>query len=461
MTTTAQRDSARLYPPTVRPPLRPLPFHRFVSTYVRNPLAGLPQAVYEEPIVVFDARRSVIAWVTDPPLVEEVLVKRVGAFSRNPVERRVLAPTLGQGVLTSEGALWRWQRRVIAPLFRHGEILRYVPTMSQAAEEQLACWRQDPSGTTQPIDEAMTDSTFAVITRTMLTGSEPHQAASIRKGGGDYLQHITWEIVYALLRLPVWLPHPASWKMRRAARAVRARVGEIIRQRRALGGSGDDLLGRLLAARDPDTGQPMSEERLVDNVLTLLEAGHETTAKALTWTLYLLALAPHWQDRVRAEVRDVAGAAAITGEHIERLILTQAVIKEAMRLYPPVPIVSRIAAEPVELGGVALKDGTSVVIPIFAIHRHRRLWEDPDRFDPDRFLSGRDAGLPRTQFMPFGAGPRTCIGLSFAMAEATAILATLVRGARFLWDGRHLPEPVSRVTLRPKGGMPLIVHPLS
>jgi cytochrome P450 len=453
-------ESAPLYPPTVEPPPRPLPLHRFIASYVRNPLSGLPQAVYEEPIVLYNAQRSLIAWVTAPALVEEVLIGRCDAFPRNPIERRVLAPTLGQGVLTSEGALWRWQRRVIAPLFRHAEVLRYVPAMSRAAEDQLGLWRQAPPGTVQPVDEAMTDVTFAVITRTMLTGSEPHQAASIRKGGSDYLQHITWEIVYALLRLPAWLPHPAKRTMREAARRVRARVREIIDQRRALGGSGEDLLGRLLAARDPETGEPMSEDQLVDNVLTLLEAGHETTAKALTWTLYLLARAPDWQERVRAEVRAVAGEAPIAGGQLERLALTQDVIKEAMRLYPPAPILTRRAAGPLELGGIRLKPGTSVVIPIFAIHRHRRLWDDPDRFDPGRFMLGRYSRLPRTQFMPFGAGPRTCIGLSFAMAEATAILATLVRGARFEWDGRHLPEPVSRVTLRPKGGMPLIVYPL-
>jgi cytochrome P450 len=459
VTGTAVLD-APLYPPSVRPPPRPLPLHQFLYRYVHNPLSGLPQAVYEEPIVVFNARRNVIAWVTSPALVEKVLVKSVEAFPRNPIERRVLFPTLGNGVLTAEGALWRWQRRVIAPLFRHGEILRYVPTMGRAAEDQLAAWRRDPAGTPRPVDRAMTDTTFAVITRTMLAGGEPDQAASVRQAGGDYLENVSWEIVYALLRLPSWVPHPATWRMRRAARRIRASVREIIDRRGAQGGVAEDLLGRLLAARDPDTGAPMNTEQLVNNVLTLLVAGHETTAKALTWTLYLFARAPAWQEAVRQEITSVVGQAPIAGEHIEQLPLTQQVLKEAMRLYPPAPILTRLAAEDVELGGVSLKAGTTIVIPVFAIHRHRRLWDDPDRFDPQRFTAEREARRVRTQFMPFGAGPRTCIGMSFAMAEGTAILATLVRGARFEWDGRHLPEPVSRVTLRPKGGMPLLVHPL-
>jgi cytochrome P450 len=234
-------------------------------------------------------------------------------------------------------------------------------------------------------------------------------------------------------------------------------VHAIVERRRRSAQLADDLLGRLLAARDPETGEPMGDENLVDNLLTLLEAGHETTAKALTWCLYLLARAPEWQQRVREEVIAVTGGAPVDGSHIDKLALTQRVLKEAMRLYPPAPVLSRLSPKATTLGGHELKAGTNIVMPIFAIHRHRRLWEDPDRFDPDRFLPDREARYWRTQFMPFGAGPRICIGMSFAMAEATAILATLVRGARFEWDGKHLPEPVSRVTLRPKGGMPLKV----
>ena len=158
---------------------------------------------------------------------------------------------------------------------------------------------------------------------------------------------------------------------------------------------------------------------------------------------------------MRAEVVEVAGRHSIDATDIVRLELTQRVLKEAMRLYPPAPVLTRLAREKVVLGEHEVPAGTLVVIPIYALHRHRRLWVDPDRFDPDRFLPDAEAEMPRAQYMPFGFGPRTCIGSSFAMIEATAILATLVRGAHFSWDGRHLPEPVSRVTLRPKGGMPL------
>jgi len=245
--------------------------------------------------------------------------------------------------------------------------------------------------------------------------------------------------------------------MRRASRQLRGAVVAIIARRRAEGGGAGDPLGRLLAAKHPDTGAPMPDALVVSNLLTLLEAGHETTAKALTWTLYLLARAPDWQARVYEEVRKIAGDGPIDAACIERLVITQRVIKEAMRLYPPAPVVARQSVTALNIGGWPVPAGSQIIIPIFAIHRHRKLWDDPGRFDPDRFLPAAEAGRPRMQYMPFGGGPRVCIGAAFAMTEATALLATFVRAARFDWDGRHLPEPVSRVTLRPTGGMPLIV----
>ena len=464
MVQAAQPRSATtpLYPPTVTPPPQPLTLLPFLAKFIRNPLESLPQQVYEEPAVVFETRRNVIAWISAPSLIEDVLVRRQDEFAKNPAEHRVFEPMLGDGILTSEGQLWRWQRRVLAPLFRHAEILRYVPTMSAAAEGQLARWRRHPSGSMQQIDRDMTATTFAVISRTMLDGGEPAEAEIIRAAGADFLEPISWEIAYALLRLPRWIPHPGSRRMRRAAQRLRGAMHAIVARRRGTAGQGTegDLLGRLLAARDPETSAPMSDEQLVDNLLTLLEAGHETTAKALTWTLYLLARAPEWQERVRREVADVAGDAPIAAAHIDKLYVTQQVIKEAMRLYPPAPVMTRFAPNSARLGGFDLKPGTTIVLPVFAIHRHRRLWDDPDRFDPTRFTPENEARYSRTQFMPFGGGARVCIGMSFAMVEATVLLATFVRGASFGWDGQHMPQPISRVTLRPKGGMPLAVTPL-
>ena len=449
--------TAGLYPPTVEAPPRPLPLRRFLFQFVRNPLASLPRPVYEHPIVVHDNGRYVVAWVTGPALTEQVLLHAGAQFPKTPLEKRVFEPTLGEGILTSEGASWRWQRRTAAPLFRPADLAGLVPAMTQAAEDQIARWRAGAPGSVRAIDKDMTETTFHVISATMFAGGADREAAEILRASDLALATISWEIAAAMLRVPDWMWYPGKFRRRRAARVLRDAVATILARRRAAGLGGNDLLARLALAQDPETGAPMSEKQLIDNLLTFLAAGHETTAKALTWTLYLLARAPQWQERVFAEVRDVVGREALTAAHLDRLTATRMVLKEAMRLYPPAPVMTRIAAQDMQLGGVTVKAGTLIMIPVFAVHRHRTLWDDPDRFDPERFAPEREAKYPRTQFMPFGFGPRTCIGMSFAMMEALAILATLVRGARFEWDGVHAPEPVSRVTLRPKGGMPLKV----
>jgi cytochrome P450 len=234
-------------------------------------------------------------------------------------------------------------------------------------------------------------------------------------------------------------------------------VHSILARRRTVGLEGEDLMARLAAAKDPETGMPMSDEQIVDNMLTFLAAGHETTAKALAWTLYLIARDDTWQTRIREEVIANVGSEPIRHEHLDRLPLTRQVVKEGMRLYPPAPVMSRISTKAVKLGDRWVDPGTNFVIPIYAIHRHKKLWDNPDLFDPSRFSPEREKAHARAQFMPFGFGPRLCIGMAFAMMEAQAILAELVRKARFEWDGTHAPEPLSRVTLKPKGGMPLRV----
>jgi cytochrome P450 len=453
--------AATIYPPTVIAPPRPLPLHRYLLAFVRNPLRSLPQAVYEDRILVHDNGRYVIAYVTDPALIERVLLHDAQRFPKSPLEKRVLHHTVGDGILTSQGASWRWQRRTTAPLFRPADLAGLVPAMTAAAHDQLERWRRAPAGSAHRIDRDMTETTFNVISATMFAGSADQEAADILQAADSTLATISWDIAAILLGLPDWFWVPGKFRRRRGGRRLRTAVAAILARRRSGDMGGNDLLARLAAARDPDTGAPMSEQQLIDNLLTFLAAGHETTAKALTWTLYLLARAPQWQERIRAEVQAVTAGRPIDATHIDRLVVTRAVLKEAMRLYPPAPIMTRVAGEDVELAGEKLRAGSLIFIPIFAVHRHRRLWPDPDRFDPERFTPEREATYARTQFMPFGFGARTCIGMSFAMLEGIALLGTLVAGARFGWDGHHAPEPISRVTLRPKGGMPLMVWPLA
>ena len=446
----------RLVPPHVTPPPRPLNRLAFVAKFVRNPLLAMPQAVYEEDFVRYSGGRAPLAWVTGPSFVKTVLLDERDKFEKR-AQIRVLGPLLGKGVLTSEGADWKWQRQALAPIFRPQELVNFVPRFVRAAEDLISGWRAAPPGSVRAIDRDMSRGTFDVISATLLPTAEERVSRAIERSTGEFQKSGAWSQLYALAKLPKWLPQPRQRTNRQAVVALRAAVAAMVRERRESGAQPDDLMHRLMRARDPETGQAMNDEQLVDNLLTFYLAGHETTAKALTWTLYLLARAPRWTEALKDEIARVTGGAAVAHEHVDKLLLVQQVLKESMRIYPPVPVMTRQAVAHTRLGPHEIKAGTSIVLSIYAIHRHRRRWDDPDAFDPTRFAPENEAKIPRYQYMPFGAGPRICIGMAFAMIEATAMLATMLRHARFAPVEGHEPLPVARVTLLPRGGMPLKV----
>ena len=434
-----------LYPPSVQPapPASPLPLPRYLLRFLRNPLSVMPQAVYEQPIVRHKAR----VWVCDPALVKTILLDRREIFPKTGIEARVFGGLLGQGILIAEGKAWRWQRQAAAPLFRTTDILHYVPPMARAAQRIIARWQAARPGSTQPIDRQMTEITFEVIAETMLAGIEGQEGNGLAHTNSDYMDPLAWPLLWAVLRLPPNLPFPGRRAHLRAEREMRAAVLGIVRSRRSAPAR-IDLLQRLLQARDPETGQLMDDTQATDNLLTFLLAGHETTARGLAWALYLLAQSPTWEARLFAEVSAVAGDGPIAAEHVEKLAVTAAFLKETMRLYPPISSISRIAAEDCELGGVPIARGSLVIVPMFAIHRHRRLWDDPDLFDPSRFLGDAEAKIPRYQYMPFGAGPRICIGATFSLTEAIVMLASFVRAMRFTVPKGQRFTPVSGISLR-------------
>ncbi len=444
--------------PRVTPLGGPVGTLSFFAKLLRNPLRILPAAVYEEGIVLAGRTGRAVCWITEPTLVKTVLLDKRDMFQRTVITQRILGPLLGKGVLTADGADWKWQRQTAAPVFRHHDLVGFVPAIVQAAERLLADWRHAPSGTARDVDRDMTLVTFDVISHTLLPGGDAHVGPVIGRTNVDYAKPLGWQMAYANVGLPSWMPHPGKLKMRLAQRWLRSAVAGLVAERRASPVAKDDLLQRLANAKNPETGAQMSDELLIDNLLTFFLAGHETTAKALTWTLYLLARAPHWADRILEEVRQVAGEGPIEPHHIDKLAITTQVLKESMRLYPPAPIMSRQSTVDTELAGMPIKAGTQIVVPIYAIQRHRRYWADPDRFDPTRFAPENEAKISRYHYMPFGAGPRICIGMAFALIEGVAILATLVRAASFTTISAHAPEPISRVTLRPAGGMPLSVR---
>ena len=234
-------------------------------------------------------------------------------------------------------------------------------------------------------------------------------------------------------------------------------IRRIVESRRSIQSSQSDLLNLLLTARDNETERSMSDDEIVANLLTFITAGHETTAVALTWTVWLLAKDQATQQRVFEEVRAVAGNQMIDATCVEGLSFCRQVIQEAMRLFPPAPGIGRIAKKAMEIGGMQIPARTRIHIPVFALHRNVGLWDNPNAFDPDRFAADRIKTRSRYVFLPFGGGPRVCIGAGFAMIEAAIILATLVRAFHFQPVAGHRPKPVAKITLRPSGGMPLLI----
>lgn len=305
----------------------------------------------------------------------------------------------------------------------------------------------------------MTSATFQVISRTLFSTRDEVDFAVLSEAIDAYLEPSSWIIGLASLNVPAWVPHPGSGQVKRARDRMRSLVGDLVSARRRSGVAADDICGDLMRARDPETGRTLDDRDMVDMLLTLIAAGHETSAKALTWALFCLAEQPELQAELAAEVDRVAGGRPVAAADLPALAAVEAFVKETMRLFPPLPLLTRRTTRPETLAGRTLKPGTIVFIPVYAIHRHQRLWPDPDRFDHTRFLGDAAKGIPRTAYMPFGAGPRVCAGGAFAMMEMVAALATLLRDVRFSAVEGARPEPVQRITLRPKGGMPLKLAP--
>jgi cytochrome P450 len=449
----------RLEPPRIVPPAKALGRLAFIATFVRNPLQVVPQAVYEEDFV--SARPdSPRAWVTAPELVKAVLLDQRDKFQKI-TQIRLLSPLLGKGILTSEGADWKWQRQASAPMFRPQDLLHFVPTFVRVTDALVAKWRAAPAGSVQPIDVDMTRATFDVVSATLLPSADDTVSSQIEQSVQVFQKSGGWNQLLAAMNVPRWFPRPGYFAGARAIFTLRSVAAAMIRERREAVKNGkpepDDLLHRLIVARDPESNQSMNDEQLIDNLLTFYLAGHETTAKALTWTLYLLARSPGWSAALQEEIARVTGGGPVKSEHIEKLVLVQQVVKESMRLYPPVPIMSRQCVADTTIGAHRVRAGVSILMPIYVMHRHSKRWEDPDAFDPTRFAPENEGKIPRYQYMPFGAGPRICIGMPFALIEATAMLATMLQHARFEPVAGHEPAPVARVTLIPKGGMPLRV----
>jgi cytochrome P450 len=443
-------------PAYVQPAPKVLSFPENLVQLVRNNLGVIPQEAYEQPLVVTDSFPK-MAFITGADLVEKVLKRSAADFPKGRLQNETLEPLFGNAMVSSEGADWKWQRAITAPLFRHDEITRYIPAMRDAADKQIAVWKKGDKDKFHLVNQDMFRISFDVISRTMLEGGAEDVIKAIEEGHSAYFGHVNWWIAYKMLRLPGWMPRPGGAVMRSQERNIRQAVTKLVHERKANAKSGNDLLGRLARGRDPETGDAMSDERLVNNIIAFLVAGYDTTALALAWALYLLAQNPAWQERARAEVLAVAANEPIGPEHLPKLTVTEQILNETLRLYPTAPIIVRDILEDVELNGTTVPKGTIGLVPIYAIHRHTSFWTNPNAFDPSRFAPEAEKKPSRYQFLPFGAGPRICIGAALTMIEAKVILATMLREASFELKQDYVAEPVGQMFLTPREPVPMRV----
>lgn len=436
-------------PPTVAPPGRVMGVLSSLRAVRRNVLSVLPGISYTQPIVTGTTGPARWHMVQGAEGMRRVFLDNADNYPKSEVMIRMLRPAVGASLFTSEGAAWRWQRRAIAPVFSARRVSALAPLMTRTAERAAQRIAVAP-GRVATVRE-MLSATFDVICEVALSGREHFDAEAYGAAITRYFLTVGRASLLDFLEVPPWIPRPGEVLGRGAVRTMHKMVNAAIAARRAQGpGAADDLLDHMLAAEDPETGRRMGPHDLLNNMQFFIVAGHETTALALSWALMLLAHDPTAQARARAEARAaLGGRAAATAEDVAAAPYIEQVLDEAMRLYPPVGLLARNVLAPDRLYDRDIRPRDTVFLNIYALHRHRLWWENPDAFDPDRFAPAARAARERYLHLPFGAGPRICVGANFAMLQAQIILTTLLARFRFLPAG-PLPEPVMHMTLRPE-----------
>jgi len=433
--------------------IRPLGIWGSFRAGQRNVLELIPQAATRVPILTGTTGKR---WhmLMDPDGLHQVLRDKVQDYPKSMVTKLILGPAIGNSMFVAEGAEWLWQRRTAAPVFSHRNIAALAPVMTGAAERAAARFAAADGKAIDAFDEMVT-ATFEVIADVTLSGGEGFDRAAVHKAIEHFIGSSAKMSVLDILGAPPWVPRPGRMFSGATMRQMKQTADTAIRTRRSRGaGPIPDLLDLLLAGEDPKSGRTMTVDEVRDNLLTFIVAGHETTALTLAWSLYLCAFDPAIQTRARAEAQTALGTRAATTADIARLPLIRRIVDEALRLYPPAAFLARTALKADMLVGRQIRPGDTIILPIYALHRHHMLWDNPDSFDPDRFLTAP----PRFAYLPFSDGPRVCIGANFALQEAVIILATLLARFKYTLIPGLTPKPVMILTLRPEGGVWLQVE---
>jgi unspecific monooxygenase len=450
-------DRAPLVPPS--PPRAPENMTLFgrLAAMRESAIGTWGQRAYEEDIIKgnFVGRSSFI--LNTPDAIRHVLVDNYENYTRTPVGIRVLRPVLGEGLLIAEGRAWKHQRRTLAPAFTPRAVTPLIPHMIAVTDQTIAKLRTRCG---EPVDlrEAMQRMTLEIAGRTMFSFGMDRHGPVLRDFVMEYGARLARPHLLDLV-LPLSWPTPQDFARARFRKRWTHFIGTLMAERRAAGKNDGapprDLFDLMGAARDPETNEAFSDQQLGDQIATMILAGHETTATALFWSLYLLALDPATQDELAAEVA-MAGAGGTLD--IERLKFTRAVVDETMRLYPPAFLIARAATAPDTIVGMPVRKNDVILIAPWLLHRHEKLWRDPNAFIPARFMPS--APPPdRFAYLPFGVGARVCIGAHFALVEATLALAKLIGAFRVTLVDKTPVMPVGVVTTQPDRSPMFMIAP--
>jgi len=437
-----------------RPPEGQTSFRQSLRAMRDNALTAHPPENFAADIIVQRILWRRMFIINEPGAIRYILLDNAANYTKSEVGRRLLEPGLGRGLLTSEGETWRRHRRIMAPAFDPRSVVGYAPIMTDVTLGLLAEWDALPDASEVDVAAAMMKATLHIISRAMFSSDSDEIVDSVEGGVSTYQSTVRPNLL-DLLHLPQWLarlisPLPTDGIFDEFDR----KVDRLLTERgRTPDAEPKDLLARLLAARDAETGSGMTAQEVRDQVVTIFMAGHETTSLALAWTWYLLSQHPAVEAKLHAELAEVLGGRTPGYDDVANLRYTRMVIEESMRLYPPAHTTGRQPIKADEVLGHRIPAGAEVLIMPWLLHRKPSLWENPNRFDPERFLPERNAERPRFAYIPFGAGPRICIGAAFAMTEAILMLATIAQRYRLQLKPGHPVEPQGLITLRPRYGL--------
>jgi cytochrome P450 len=444
------------------------------TPYLRGaPIFGSARAFRDDPLGFIESARREhgdfvrvrlgpyrVYLLLGPEHVSHLLQKNPGNYLKDGYEHN--EPLTGRGLLTSEGEFWRRQRRLVQPAFHKERLRNMVGTMAASTEEMIERWRdhfEEGEGRPLEIDAEMSRLTLSIVSRTLMGTDVSGGASEV----GRSLEYTLW---YAFRRTgrffnpPFGFPTPKTLRYMRAIRTLETLVYSLIDERRGTSEDRGDLLSMLLQARDSETGEGLGRKQLRDEAITFLAAGYETTARALAWTFYLLDRNPEEGRKLREELARVLGGRTPTYEDLPRLVYTKMFVQESMRLYPPVWGLARRARGEDEVGGHRVSKGSRQIISAYVTHRHPAFWENPEKFEPERFTPDRSKDRPRYAYFPFGGGPRQCIGVNFATIEATLITAMVAQCFDLSLVQGHPVEPQADLTLKPRYGLPMVLRGL-